>query len=269
MTSDPLIAHPPTHPPNSSSVENTEEKSVDLAISPRHKDETACQRPKLRDAFREQARDEILRTLESILRRNGNLDFRIEDLAKESGVSVGTIYNLFSDRQTLLTEMMTRRRDEVIALMGNHLKTDLQAPFLLNLETFIRSMLTHFQANLPFLRLLVAEHKKLPEISRQIKFEIVKHLSLLIDNGKAQGLIRDVDSRIAAIFLLMSMRGFVEISVETQTQFSVDEVTKTILDVFLHGVASASPSVPSLASVPPLAAPLAAPILPSSETNEV
>ncbi len=261
MTSDPSIPSPSA----SSLVESTGEKAADAPNSARQKDDTTCQRPKLRDAFREQARDEILRTLESILRRNGSLDFRIEDLAKEAGVSVGTIYNLFSDRQTLLTEMMVRRRDEVIALMSSSLKADPNAPFLRNLETFIRSMLTHFQANLPFLRLLVAENKKLPEISRQIKFEIVRHLSLLIDNGKEQGFVRDVDSRISAIFLLTAMRGFVEISVETQTQFSVDEVTKTILDVFLHGVALASPSVPSLASVPPLAAP----VLPSSETNEV
>jgi AcrR family transcriptional regulator len=63
----------------------------------------------LRDKLKESTRKAIQEAAANIL-MSDSLSFRMEDVAKLAGVAIGTLYNYFADRQTLIDTIIEERR---------------------------------------------------------------------------------------------------------------------------------------------------------------
>ena len=72
--------------------------------------EDSRKRSPLRERFREQARVEILAAARRVFTQEGIEESRIDVVAAEAGVSVGTIYNLYGDRAGLVAAVLTSGR---------------------------------------------------------------------------------------------------------------------------------------------------------------
>ena len=79
--------------------------------------EDSRKRSPLRERFREQARAEILAAARRVFTQEGIEESRIDVVAAEAGVSVGTIYNLYGDRAGLVAAVAHRALD-VRAMYG-------------------------------------------------------------------------------------------------------------------------------------------------------
>ncbi len=71
------------------------------------------ERPLRRDA--ERNRQRILRAAAQVFTQRG-LDATLDDVARQAGVGVGTVYRRFPDKQTLVAELFQDRIDAVVAV---------------------------------------------------------------------------------------------------------------------------------------------------------
>ena len=67
----------------------------------------------LRDRLRESTRDAILDAAATAFNTGGASAVRMEDIAAGAGIAVGTLYNYFRDRQTLVATLL-RSRTQVL-----------------------------------------------------------------------------------------------------------------------------------------------------------
>jgi len=72
----------------------------------------ATRRPLRRDA--ERNRERILKAAERVFTTRG-LDASLDDVAREAGVGVGTVYRRFPDKESLIEELFTSRFDVMVA----------------------------------------------------------------------------------------------------------------------------------------------------------
>src|SRR5437764_62718 len=95
--------------------------------------------PKLRDRIREVTQDTILKAAEEVFAEEGVHAARMETIAAKAGVSVGTLYNYFTDKNTLFFGLLEARHDELLALMDGALASAAGRPFREQLEHFARA----------------------------------------------------------------------------------------------------------------------------------
>lgn len=70
----------------------------------------------IRERGKQGRRNAILRTAETLIRKTGSIDFSLNELAEESVVSVGTIYNLIGSKTTVIYALLNRSLDEMSEL---------------------------------------------------------------------------------------------------------------------------------------------------------
>src|SRR5437764_21209 len=76
--------------------------------------ESAIAPPRLRGKFREVTRAAILEAAEEVYSRQGLGSGRMEQVAASAGVSVGTLYNYFENREALVGAVLAARRRELL-----------------------------------------------------------------------------------------------------------------------------------------------------------
>ena len=74
---------------------------------------TRCGRPLRRDA--ERNRQRILQAAAEVFTQRG-LDATLDDVARQAGVGVGTVYRRFPDKETLVAELFQDRIDTLVAV---------------------------------------------------------------------------------------------------------------------------------------------------------
>jgi len=93
---------------------------------------------RLRDTIRETTRNAILTAAETVFARE-ILSVRMEDIAAEAGVAIGTLYNYFSDRKALLDTILETRKEEADRVMKETVEQTKGQPIRLRLEAIFQS----------------------------------------------------------------------------------------------------------------------------------
>jgi AcrR family transcriptional regulator len=110
---------------------------------------------RLRDKIRGATAAAILEASEAVFAEQGLHAARMDDIAERAGVAVGTLYNYFADRKTLLSALIDSRRDELIQRIDESLALTADLPFPRQLEAFVSVAFQHFGAHRPFLTILM------------------------------------------------------------------------------------------------------------------
>ena len=110
-------------------------------------------RGSLRAQFRDSARAAILDAAERTFSDHGLEHGRMEGIAKQAGVSVGTLYNHFADREALITALIDQRRRELIEHVDAALD-EAAEPFAPRLAAFLSAVLEHFERHRRFLSIV-------------------------------------------------------------------------------------------------------------------
>ena len=111
-------------------------------------------RSKLRDKLREATSDAILTAAEQVFARDGLHAAKVDDIAVQAGVSVGTLYNYFPDREGLLQALMEVRRGDLLEHIDEMLARDSGQPFVAQLEDFLRAVFDHFDTHRAFFQIV-------------------------------------------------------------------------------------------------------------------
>jgi AcrR family transcriptional regulator len=71
-----------------------------------------------RETAKEARREAIFAAAEALIRRSGNTDFSMRELADEAGLSLATAYNLIGSKSTVLYALLNSRADALAASGG-------------------------------------------------------------------------------------------------------------------------------------------------------
>lgn len=113
-------------------------------------------RRRLKERLREATRAAILDAAESVYAEQGFEAGRMEQVARRAGVSVGTLYNYFADRKSLVASLLDERRAELLRRVDDALSVA-PAATLERLRALLVSSFEHFEAHRPFVSLLMQE----------------------------------------------------------------------------------------------------------------
>src|SRR5256885_4014785 len=119
----------------------------------------------LRERLKGETQRAILEAAEDVFGQSGLSGARMEDIAARAGVSVGTLYNHFSDRDALLKALILTRRQDLLERLDAVLASTAKDGFGSQLEHFVRAVLEHFDSHKAFLAIVLeSEHIPAPDL---------------------------------------------------------------------------------------------------------
>lgn len=203
---------------------------------------------------------QILTAALAVFGERGLAAARLEDVAKRAGLSKGTIYLYFPNKEELFREMVRhsvvsaieQREQQVSAAAGS--ATDVLTEYLRSYWKFIRS-----EPFAPLFRLIHAEIHNFPDLARFYAEEVVARskrlLTTIITRGIESGEFRRIDPMVAA---RMVTAPFVMHGLWcTHREFFSDvaakgdeQVLDELIDFCLHALKSREPSGDAATSTP-------------------
>jgi AcrR family transcriptional regulator len=202
-------------------------------MNPRSKSE----RP-LKERLKEAVRGEILVAAERVFGVRGLGSAKMEEIALATGVSVGTLYNHFEDREALLSALLDERRAEVRARMDEVLERTKGEPFRVQLTEFLSVTVEHFSRHRPLFAMLVEEELRSGRgrLRGQTAFkEVTARYRTLVERGLEQGALRPEDAALYPALLLGLIRGFFAQLAQDESQQISPALVEALVRMFLEG----------------------------------
>jgi AcrR family transcriptional regulator len=162
----------------------------------------------------------------------------MEDIAATAGISVGTLYNYFRDRGSLVNALLEVRRAALLQNLDT--PAEPETPFGNRLARFVQTLASHFETSRPLLTLQFEQeqtvgHQSGTVTQRQtLREELLRRAEALIAAGISDGVLRDGDPAAYATLLVGMVRGTADTLLARGTG-DFREMTPLIVDVFLRG----------------------------------
>lgn len=165
----------------------------------------------LRERLRAQTALAIASAAETVFAAQGLRAARMEDIASAAGVSVGTLYNHFEDRDALLKALLDARRKELVRSLDAALDAGEREPFAALLERFTATLLGHFETHRTFFRIVIeGEHERGLSASGRPSgalVEVYRRVEALIARGLRKRALRSQGSQLWAALFMGAVRG--------------------------------------------------------------
>lgn len=188
---------------------------------------------------RAERRKELLVVALRVFSERGYHQTRIADIIEAAGVARGTFYLYFESKHAifaaLLDDLLGRMRASVVGVEVGE-----GAPALdVQIEETLVRVLQAFKDAPALATVILREAVGLDaEIDRKLEStfaELHAWLRQSLENGKALGLLRDIDAEMAAWVILGSVERCARVVLE-QPDVDLRRVAKAILGAHLHGV---------------------------------
>jgi AcrR family transcriptional regulator len=196
-------------------------------------------------------RNAILDAAERVFAANGFHVARIQDVAKEARIAVGTVYNHFEQKEDLLRALLEERTEQMLGRLAA-LPSDPE-PFEERLTARLARVLAYVEAHRDFVSLAM-EHgvfgkgsaagdavcggKRMRHVER-----FRTGFRALIEEGLAAGALEPMDAQSLVWCLAGILRMFTLGALEHQAP-SLAALAPTITRLFLHGATRKPPSSP-------------------------
>ena len=165
--------------------------------------------PKLRDRIREATLEAIFQAAERVFADEGPTAARMETVAAQAGVSVGTLYNYVEDKQSLINALLSARRGDLLEQLDAVLKEESGQPFRHQLHSFFALLLEYFERHKNFLALCMQlEHSKgekrltVPQWQATTMGEVFMRCERLVKIGLKEKALRPPLADLLPIFLM-------------------------------------------------------------------
>ncbi len=165
----------------------------------------------LRERLRAETARSIVGAAEKVFAAQGVNAARMDDIASEAGVSVGTVYNHFEDRESLLNGLLATRRAELVANLDAALEAGGGEPFPFMLERFTSTLLEHFESHRPFFSIVIeGEHRRgFPATGRgnDAMLEVYQRVEHLMTRGLRKKALRSQGAELWPALFMGAVRG--------------------------------------------------------------
>jgi len=197
----------------------------------------------LRERLKGETQRAILQAAEEVFGDSGLSGARMEDIATRAGVSVGTVYNHFEDRDALLAELIVTRRQDLLARLDAVLTSTEKDGFGAQLEQFVRAVLEHFDSHKAFLAIVLeSEHARAHDLSgpRTTRpdtalLEVFRRVEELLMRGRIVGMLRPEGAEMFPSFLMALLKGTLSRELYAPTGVPLVNAAPALVLFFLHG----------------------------------
>jgi AcrR family transcriptional regulator len=193
---------------------------------------------RLRDQLRAATHQVILDSAERVFER-GIARARMEDIAAEAGVAVGTLYNHFADRQALLNAVIEARRTELSAAIAAAIMGTGKEPFPRRLESFMLAALELIRRHRGFFFAAWQwEEGGLPSPLRHSMLrELYAQAETLAREGMAAGYLTEGDAELYSIGIVGLIRGVTGAMAVGEIELPLKQLCVGLVRCFLEGAA--------------------------------
>jgi len=197
----------------------------------------------LRERLKGETQRAILEAAEEVFGQSGLSGARMEDIAARGGVSVGTLYNHFADRDALLKALIVQRRQELLSRIDSVLASSEKDGFGAQLEQFVRAVLEHFDSHKAFLAIVLeSEHMRAHEMSgprtsrpNSALFEVLRRVEELLVRGRIVGMLRPEGAELLPAFLMGLLKGTLSRELLVPSGVPLASRAPALVLFFLHG----------------------------------
>lgn len=184
---------------------------------------------RLREQLKLVAADAILAAAEQVFAEHGP-QARMEAIAARAGVAVGTLYNHFADRETLLQTLLASRRQLLVDKLDAALDETKGRPFDEQVERFVRALMEHSVAHAAFFTMLSQTERKAHAID-----ELDARVRKLMQRGVAQKALRNRHLELWAAAFWGMLRGVVLGELRLARAEHLPELAGPLTTLFLRG----------------------------------
>ena len=197
----------------------------------------------LRERLREETGRAVMAAAEEVFAAQGMHAARMEEIAARAGVSVGTVYNHFEDRDALLSALLAARRAELCQRLDLALEHGAKEPFTRQLERFVAALFEHFESHRPFLTLVIeGEHVRQTAAPHgkgsQAMTEIYRRIETLLRRGVQKKELRSDGAALWPALFMGSIKGVLVFEIYQPGRGSIIERAPELVRFFLQGAKS-------------------------------
>ena len=202
---------------------------------------------------------QIIKAALEVFGECGLANARLQDIADRAGVSKGTIYLYFPNKEELFREMI---RQTAVAAIERAEQADVPGTPTNQLLAFMRGYWAFVRSPvfITIYRLVLAELHQFPDLAKFYANEVVargqKLLSAIISRGIEAGEFRDIDPMVAARMLvaIIVMNGIwrdEHTGVPLLALKSDEEVFRELAQFYLHAIAPSDGAFAQADGAPP------------------
>ncbi|GAB4369758.1 MAG: TetR/AcrR family transcriptional regulator [Acidobacteriota bacterium] len=181
-------------------------------------------------------REEVYRHAKEIIEADGVQGLTLDRLARAIGVSRGTLYNYFADRDAILEHV----EQETFAPLVERLErvADGDARPTDKLRRIVRLILESVHENRALVVALIPEkhHGALREGQIRRQAWGLALLQRVVEQGIAAGEFRELPPRRVAEIVLGSLTGTIELMARNEQSPEPDEIAEPLLQILLGGL---------------------------------
>ena len=190
---------------------------------------------RLKDRQRAEAAAAIAAAAEEVFAARGLREARMEEIAARAGVSVGTVYNYFRDRDGLLRDLIENRRADLARKLDGALAAAKGEPFRAQLRTFCNTVFEHFEMHRSFLAIMLQIDSASLEQPSEGMREVKARATALVERGLLEKALKPLGKDLWATFLLGSVRAVLVHELKHPGTLAVGERADAVADFFLGG----------------------------------
>lgn len=197
----------------------------------------------LRERHRSTTIETVLAAAEQVFADQGLHAAHMGEIAAKAGVSVGTLYNHFKDREALLAGLLEARRAEMISNLDEAMHAAAGRPAIERLRVMVESMLLHKSRHRKFLQILLQgeigryEHT-FPSACRMpgaTLHEIYSRVDKVVRQAVKDGTLRAGTEATAPMFLMGLVRSLAIRDAMREEQGDPRADAAELFDFFLKG----------------------------------
>jgi AcrR family transcriptional regulator len=184
---------------------------------------------------------EILRAARRVIADLGLGEASMERIAQGAGISKGTIYLYFQNKEQLLVRAVQQAFEELMARLASATAPAPSAPE--RLRALIQTSLEHAVDNRGFFRALMEPRglgpESVSELARRFSDQNEQYVGLVasvVEEGTRRREFRDLPPRLVAVALAGALRGAIADRIASGASGDSRPDAHAILDLLLHGV---------------------------------
>ncbi len=191
---------------------------------------------------REIRRQDILNTAARMFAQKDFHSVTVDEIAMEVGLSKGTIYLYFENKENLFYSILMDRTQKLLDLLGTSLEPEIS--FLEGLKQFIVAYTCYFDEHKAFFKLMHSEktrttmdvHYKFHDSSHEILGRFMGIISKLLEKGIRENRLRSVDVNSMSKMLAGMLNGFTFYRVFMENASTAEEDAGVMMDLILNGI---------------------------------
>lgn len=190
---------------------------------------------------REARRKAILKTAAQLFSEKSFYEVTVDDIAEQVGLSKGTIYLYFENKDALFYSIMIEKTEEMLGQLNAAIEC--QEPFNVCLYKFVYSFLTFFGENKDYYnlshsakwRMNAEEHFKFHDYTKELFHTFFEMIRKLIMQGQKEKILRQADTETMTTYFAGILNPFIYYRILGKISMPVEKEVPIIIDLFING----------------------------------